>query len=186
MIQLDIANTKTSNRFRPESIWVNGVEFNIHTSFPYWITFERIIKNPSSYEQFDYLYIHGIPKNKEAGLQELIKFYKNEQSLPRDVGDNSDIEVIDWLLDSEYIYSAFLSQYNIDLIKCELHWFDFLSLFRSLKGHVLNDIMAYRSWTPPKEHKTPKQAQEAENTFNKKNRQRWELAKEKKEPFKMR
>jgi len=177
------------DRSRQKSIWLDGVEYLIQTDFCYWIAFEKIINKSQSYDEFDFLYTGGqklgMPKDKEAGLLELIKFYRNEQPLPRDLGDNLDVEVINWITDSEYIYAAFLSQYRIDLIKQELHWHDFLSLFRSLKGHTINDIMAYRSWMPPKEYKTAKAAQEADNKEYRLRKQRWEIEKKKTEPFVM-
>lgn len=177
------------DRSRQDKVWVDGVSYLIHTEFCYWVAFEKKIKNIQSYDEFDYLYIGGqlgFPKDKEAGLKELIKFYSNEQTLPRDMGDNSSVEVVDWVTDSEYIYTAFLSQYKIDLIKENIHWHDFLSLFKSLKGHVLNDIMAYRVWTQPKKYKSSESLQKAIDDQDRKNMDRWKLEKEKIEPFNMR
>lgn len=48
--------------------------------------------------------------------------------------------------DAEYIYSAFKHDYNIDLQKENLHWWEFNSLFKSLsEENEFIKIMQYRS-----------------------------------------
>ena len=48
--------------------------------------------------------------------------------------------------DAEYIYSAFMEQYKIDLNKEHLHWWKFKALFNSLNEEVLfSKIMSYRA-----------------------------------------
>jgi hypothetical protein len=49
--------------------------------------------------------------------------------------------------DSEYIFSAFLSQYNLDLNSIKyLHWWKFRALFNGLnEDHLFNKIMSYRA-----------------------------------------
>ena len=51
----------------------------------------------------------------------------------------------DFEVDSSNIYAAFLKNYNIDLTKSNMHWFQFISLFSNLKDTSLNDIMYYRT-----------------------------------------
>ena len=194
MIRLD-----NIDRTRKHSVWVEDQEYFIHTSFPHWLAFEKKLEgidNNSDYSEFDYLYktiasngvFYGRPEDKLAGLVQLVEFYKEPFNtvLPRDVGDNLNIKAIDWIIDSEYINAAFMSQYRINLITNDLHFHEFIYLFRSLKGHVINDIMAMRSWVQPKEHRTHKALQEAINKESLQNRKRWELLTEKKEPFVMR
>lgn len=185
MISLDKANTKDSNRYRQSSIWVDGVEYEIKTPFPYWIAFGNKIKDYKSIDEFNPIYKDSIPANKEAGLLELFKFFIDDQPLPRNMGDELNIEIIDWIIDSEYIYAAFLSQYNIDLELEDIHWHKFRSLFKSLKGHVINDIMSYRTWIEPKVYKDEKKKQKAENEEHNLRKQRWELRKEKIKLFEM-
>ena len=50
-------------------------------------------------------------------------------------------------MDADYIYSAFMSQYNIDLQDIEyLHWWKFRALFDSLnENNRLSKIIQYRS-----------------------------------------
>jgi hypothetical protein len=147
---IDLSKT-AENRQRQDSIWVSGAEYKIHTPFPFWIAFEKKFgdwrkegRKGFFYEEFDYLYALGIPEDREIGFEELSKFYRNEQPLPNPTGKTSSVRGVDWLLDSEYIYSAFLQQYGIDLLASDIHWHNFLSLFNGLAGTRLNDIISAR------------------------------------------
>ena len=51
----------------------------------------------------------------------------------------------DFEVDSANIYAAFLTNYNIDLTKSDMHWFQFIALFSNLKNTSLNDMMYYRT-----------------------------------------
>ena len=143
--------TKTiENRQRQDSVWVEDKEYKIQTEFYWWIGFSKKFddwkqegRKEFYYEEFDHLYVI-VPGNRQAGYEELCKFYHNEQPLPHPTGKQRNIKGIDWLIDSEYIYCAFLQQYGIDLIKTDLHWHDFLSLFNGLTETKINDIMSAR------------------------------------------
>ena len=51
----------------------------------------------------------------------------------------------DFEADASNIYAAFLKNYNIDLTKTDMHWFQFIALFSNLKNTSLNDMMYYRT-----------------------------------------
>jgi len=138
------------DRSRQNSIWVDGIEYKIKISFPYWISFSKKFEGlyregvkEFSLLDLDYLYELTPPENRKAGYEELFKFYQNEQPLPHYTKEVN-VRNIDWIIDSEYIYSAFLQLYGINLIKQDIHWHDFLSLFNSLTGTKLNDIISAR------------------------------------------
>jgi hypothetical protein len=135
-----------ADRQRPFSVWVQGIEYPVKTDFYLWIKFGRMIdgRKTIALGEADFLYQWGIPENREAGFQELVKFYENRQSLPRPAGKASGVIPYDWKLDSEYIYAAFMHQYGIDLIKTSPHWHDFCALFNSLVSTKLNDIISAR------------------------------------------
>ncbi len=48
-------------------------------------------------------------------------------------------------MDGDYFIAAFLQNYNIDLLKCDMHWFKFMALFHGLKDCELKQRMYYRS-----------------------------------------
>jgi len=138
------------NRQRQGLVVVNGVEHKIHTEFCFWVSFAKKIEEwnrtgeAPGYDEFDYLYASPVPDDRAAGYEELLKFYRNEQKLPNKVGKESSIRAVDWVIDSEYIYAAFLQQYGIDLIKTDLHWHNFLALFNALTGTKMNEIISAR------------------------------------------
>jgi len=177
------------DRSRQSSIWVDGEEFLIQTEFQYWISFgKKMEAKEINLLELDYLYKiisvdgkeHGIPENRQAGYEELCKFYQNEQPLPHPTGKQG-ARAFDWLIDSEYIFAAFLQQYGIDLETENMHWHKFLSLFNSLTGTKLNDIIQARLYEKPKKNDKRDGMEEMKNS--------WKLEildVFKKEPFKMR
>lgn len=60
------------------------------------------------------------------------------------VSNNNEI-AFDFDIDSAMIYSAMFSQYGIEIDKEHIHWFKFMSMFKSLKDTQLNEIMYYRT-----------------------------------------
>jgi hypothetical protein len=184
------------DRARQDRVWVDGEDYLIHTSFHFWVAFgkkfERLqregIKEFPLFE-LDYLYKvitvggkdYGVPEDRAKGYEELCKFYYNDQPLPHPAGKQTNIRAIDWLIDSEYVYSAFLQQYGIDLETTDMHWHKFLSLFNGLTGTKLNDIMSARFYTKPSKNDKTDGMEEMKNAWKLET-----LDEFKKEPFKMR
>jgi hypothetical protein len=182
------------DRARQSSIWVDGEEYLIHTDFHYWISFGKKLEALTDGFPVDQLtpYFkiikdgdkeYGLPENWNSAYEELVKFYVNKQPLPKDTGKENK-KLIDWDVDSERIYCAFLERYNINLITTDLHWHDFLALYHNLFW-TLKDVIGARQYEKPKEMK-PKQREAEEDRINSQTRYMWELETEKKETFKMR
>jgi hypothetical protein len=143
-------------RQRQNSVSVMGTEYAIHTDFNWWVLFGRmIIKSGYTYGDFDIFYPFTIPDDRIKGYGELYRFFVNEQPLPHDTGEKTDVIGVDWKIDSEYIRAAFLEKYNIDLLTHDIHWHDFLALFHALKDTAINDIMSVRYYTDKKSKKDP-------------------------------
>ena len=74
-------------------------------------------------------------------------------AFPKNVIPHSDSsrgeQVLFYDVDGDYIYSAFMQQYGIDLIDIkELHWHKFKALLNGIgKPTKLNEIMSYRAYT---------------------------------------
>jgi len=182
LIQLDKAD-----RSRQSSIWVDGEEFLIQTDFHYWISFgKKMEAKEINLLELDYLYKiitvdgreYGIPEDRQKGYEELCKFYQNEQPLPHPTGKQG-VRAFDWLIDSEYIFAAFLQQYWINIRTTDMHWHDFMALFNGLKDTKFNDIVQARLYEKP--NKKMDGMEEMKNA--------WKLETLdvfKKEPFKMR
>ncbi|MDR2048369.1 MAG: bacteriophage Gp15 family protein [Treponema sp.] len=135
-----------ANRQRSSSVWIHGIEYPVKTDFYLWIKFGQLTEGRKTIvpDEVNFLYQWKIPEDRETGFRELVKFYENRQPLPRPSGKTYGIIPYDWKLDSEYIYAAFMQQYGIDLIKTNLHWFDFCALFNGLVNTKLNDIISAR------------------------------------------
>ena len=105
------------------------------------------------------LYGEGIPDDVNIALDGLRWFLscgkEAEKASYSDIDDvdnakesvnvkGNDI-AFDFEVDSANIYAAFLTNYNIDLTKSDMHWFQFIALFSNLKNTSLNDMMYYRT-----------------------------------------
>ncbi|MFL8712803.1 bacteriophage Gp15 family protein [Clostridioides sp. GD02377] len=143
----------------PESVEIDGEEYVINTDFRISILFEMMIQDNSMSDEEKgenalSLYYPIIPKNIEMGIDRIIWFYscgKEESNIADDsqggTRGSSKSQIYSYDFDDEYIYSAFLEQYRIDLQDVEnLHWWKFKALFKSLKDDTeIVKIMGYRA-----------------------------------------
>ena len=131
----------------PDAIKVSGKFYKIHTAHPYWFKFAEILGKEKPYLiEFDFLYLTDKPEDRQAGFDELYKFYYEKKELPKVESDGYDERVIDYNIDSDLIYAAFMQCYHIDLCDKEIHWHKVRSMIAGLYGTKLNDIMGYRCY----------------------------------------
>lgn len=74
--------------------------------------------------------------------------------------DGEDEQILDFNIDADYIFAAFMQVYGIDLIEQQgkLHWSKFNALLNGLPdGTTLSRIMGYRAWKEEDEKKDYKQ-----------------------------
>ncbi len=88
----------------------------------------------------------------EKAVEDMLWFYRCGKELAdsnkkNSSNNNNDIkQIYSYEFDDNYIYSAFLQQYNIDLQDCDLHWWKFKALFDGLsKDTKIIEIMGYRA-----------------------------------------
>lgn len=89
----------------------------------------------------------------KKALEEIIWFYKGGDKIQtknikkNNEENNRGKQIYSYESDAEYIYSAFLQQYKIDLNSIKyLHWWKFRALFINLNENVLfSKIMKYRA-----------------------------------------
>lgn len=112
----------------PESISVNGVDYPIETDFRIWARFYKIMKDEDElcmfFEQIN------IPMNLEAA--KAVCWFFSEPFGKSGLQTNEHVKSVDFEKDSDAIYSAFYGTYNIDLSCAKLHWWKFISMFKSL------------------------------------------------------
>lgn len=132
-----------------DSITVDGVQYPIHTDFKRVMRLQELFSAPSNLPivewlaQFDFMYTQKIPSNRMRGLEQLVIFSRREDELPRATGGGSE-KVLDYAMDADLIYSAFMQQYGLDLIDSNIHWYKFLALLKGLRDTALNEVIDAR------------------------------------------
>lgn len=141
----------------PSSVELGGKEYKINTDFRYWVLFEMLMQDNDVEEleklekMLELFFDEDIDINTDFKeiFEAIMWFYScgnHEKRGPNKNGRNKRVNIYDFEVDSDYIYSAFLTQYGIDLSVDNLHWWKFKALFKSLKSdNEIVKIMGYRS-----------------------------------------
>lgn len=149
----------------PNTISIGNDEYQINTDFKNWLEFHRLLtkREPTGEDVINaFSWVLPVLPNHEADvvIDELIKFMTlekeeekddDEPMLMRDLMEESiekpyEPPVLDYDFDADYIYSAFLQQYGINLRESNMHWFEFKALFKGLTDNVkLTKIIGYRA-----------------------------------------
>ncbi len=125
----------------PESIMVNGEFYEINTDFKVWIEIEstflnnRISDSEKIVRMLKMCY-KTLPKSLPDALYAMMSFYLLSPSENNKTNKKQKRKKVKPIYsfdeDAPYIYSAFLSEYGIDLTKENLHWWQFISLLKGL------------------------------------------------------
>jgi hypothetical protein len=152
----------------PDTITVKGREYKVHTDFRVWMKFEISITKMRKDDLLSVGYLFPGDMPKFCNINSLLEFSRPRNELPRQTFGNSNTIVLDYELDSDLIYSAFLGQYGIDLVSVEhLHWHKFLALLAGLNDNTrLREVMGYRCYEP---------STEKEEIWRAKLRRAWEI-----------
>lgn len=133
----------------PDTITVNGSEYPVDTDFRAWVRFQGILisdgtDNEKAAKVCEFMEKMGIPQTKES-LDAVLEFYAGA-STENQTKSGGNVQAYDFEKDSEYIFSAFLDSYGIDLTTERLHWWRFKALFKSLPEDCqMCKIMMYRT-----------------------------------------
>ena len=173
--------------YLPTSFSIDGKKYEFNYDFRTSILFCLLMQDTELTEEEKILqglqlYYPVIPPNIEEAYKKILYFY----SRGKEIEDNKKVKqgkrifkrnnnrAYDFEIDADLIFSAFMTQYNINLNRDNLHWWEFMSLFNSLKDDTeIVKIMNYRtidvnSIEDKKERKTYKQLQDyysLENTM---------------------
>ena len=152
----------------PDTVIVGGRAFKVNTDFRVWMKFEISLTQMRRDDllSVDYLFANEMPNF--CNINDLLEFSRPRNELPRPVFGNSDVVVVDYELDSDLIYSAFLGQYGIDLVEIEhLHWHKFLALLAGVNESTrLREVMGYRCY---------EKSTEKEEVWRAKLKRAWEI-----------
>ena len=139
----------------PSSVKIDSTEYEINSDFRTSVLFSLLMEDDNLSEEEKVLqalnlYYPVIPDNLEEAIEQ-IKWFYSCGKLDNPIGNKKaraiSKKVFDFEVDANYIYSAFMSQYNIDLQDIEeLHWWKFKALLEGLKeDNKLSKIIEYRS-----------------------------------------
>lgn len=146
----------------PKAIKIDGMEYHINYGFRAIVLVEIcIFSNKLTEEQrvlnaLNIFYNGQIPTNISKAIESMLWFYRcgNEpKTEPKDKGKTKPRKKVnrayDFEQDASYIYSAYLTQYKIDLNEISsnnLHWWKFKAMFDSLDEDLkFCKIMTYRT-----------------------------------------
>lgn len=139
----------------PDSVEIDGIEYELHSDFRTSILFEMLMfdENVDDEEKVICaleLYYSVCPENIDEAIEKILWFYrggKEVNSYTSGGKGKSVRNVYNFEYDDEYIFAAFLDQYNVDLQDIDyLHWWKFKAMFKALKeDNEIVKIMGYRS-----------------------------------------
>lgn len=141
----------------PHTFRFNNGEYEVRDNFKNWIKLRLLYEDKTlSDEDKVYVALNLVFKNSEQVITDIasgkldiqdvfeaIKLFFNcgeEETKETDAK-----KCFDFKQDWDYIYSAFMQQYKIDLNEEKLHWFKFVGLFKSLSSETeFVKIIGYR------------------------------------------
>ncbi len=133
----------------PQSLLIDGEEYAIDTDFRVWVNIFCALSGGKTQEEKaqalgELLVSQRLPLTEES-VNAVIDFFSCG-SMGQSGKESNDKPCFDFVKDSEYIYSAFLDVYGIDLTTKPLHWWEFMALFRSLPDDCqMCKIIHYRA-----------------------------------------
>lgn len=138
----------------PTKIEIDNEEYEINTNFRESILFELMMQDNSISEEDKIiqaleLYYPKLPKDLNKAIEGILWFYRcgKDEVENKNKGTGKSTNVYSFEYDDDYIYSAFLDQYGVDLQDVDyLHWWKFKAMFRGLKeDNEIVKIMGYRA-----------------------------------------
>ena len=142
----------------PEEVRVDGVDYKINSDFRTSMLFEMMMQDRDIDESNKLiktieLYFPVIPENIEQAIEKALWFYRCGKNIKNVNGSSTgkSEQIYSFEYDDDYIYSAFLDQYGLDLQDAQnLHWWKFKAMFKSLKEeNEIVKIMGYRAMNIP-------------------------------------
>lgn len=147
----------------PDSISINGAKYQINTNFRAGILFELMFEDTELddieiiYNALELYFDDNIPGDIKLAIEAIRWFYGCGKEIKASEGQKAESspgkKIYSFEHDADFIYSAFLTQYRLDLQDIEhLHWWKFRAMFNALsEGHLFSKIMGYRAMTIDKD-----------------------------------
>ncbi len=134
----------------PQSVKVEGREYAINTDFSVWIEIEQQLLASGSNDgeglaRALVLAFPTLPESFDHALRGLMWFYSEGCEGAETGSGERPAPVYDLKKDFEYIRAGFLSEFGIDLVECDMHWWQFRRLLSCLGENCrFSQIVAYR------------------------------------------
>jgi hypothetical protein len=160
----------------PSTVIIDGSSFSIRSDFRTGILVNQCLNddnlniNSKVLQVISLGYVDDVPENLEDAFNALIKFYSGSEicnnnvvEASNDKKENTDSEyeddeeqedydsgyqlkVFDYDYDQVQIFNSFMSKYNINLCRCDLHWYEFYALLLGLfDENDLTKVLQYRT-----------------------------------------
>jgi len=154
----------------PDSIYLDdGSSFIIQTDFRYWILFYRFCRMHAKLSDFLVMFPFEkpMPQQMQEAFIKLMDFANPPKVVPRATGSGNSDAILDYDIDADYIYAAFMEQYHINLLdeNVKLHWYEFSSLLACIHDCKLAEIISYRCYTPNNKSSYEKQMKELKEVW---------------------
>lgn len=138
----------------PNAVEIDGIEYDVNSDFRTSILFELMMLDNNMGDRQKILnalelYYPTMPSNVDRAIKAMMWFYRGGKDIVESKGNGKGkiTRIYSFEYDDDYIYSAFLDQYRVDLQDIEyLHWWKFKAMFKALKeDNMIVKIMGYRS-----------------------------------------
>ncbi len=133
-------------RALPNTITVDGRAYSVYTDFRTWLRFSKDWEKAARGESVNVAYLFKNDHPAKVDMLSFLEFYQPRNPLPRQIGSDDIGKVLDFKIDADLIYAAFMQQYGIDLFETDMHWHKFLALLRGLNRTKLDEVMGYRTY----------------------------------------
>lgn len=133
----------------PETVEADGEICFLKTDFKNWIKFEIIVTDGNLSGEQKLLAIlplcfRKLPRSPETAVKACIKFYGGGEA-PKSRAAGKGRPLYSFVYDGDLVFSAFMSQYGIDLCNASMHWYKFRALFKGLNPDTkLAEVMHIR------------------------------------------
>ena len=140
----------------PQTVNIDAQEIEVNSDFRVFILFEQILQDcelskEDKIKKCLSLFYNEKPGNLVEAIEQMFNFYSMSfmndfHSAKKGKGSKKNKKLYDWDFDQGYIYSAFLTQYRMDLQEVSyLHWWKFRLLFMGLdEDNKISKIIGYR------------------------------------------
>lgn len=147
-ILLDKLPQNTPNGYKIKTSYKQGIKFELLMQDEKLSKEEQVeLALNLFYYKKDLKEIHT-EQELQTRIEDIIWFYKcgKEEKTSQNNGNKREKQIYSYVFDADKIYSAFIQQYNTDLQKTNLHWWQFRSMFESLTDETqIVEIMGYRA-----------------------------------------